>query len=180
MLKKVENQEIWKDIPGYEEKYQASNLGKVRSLPYEVNGRNYISGKVFRRKIKGQVLKPGRFCKSEHLSVVLGHGTNGKPVHQLVALTFLEPLPKGREVLHKNGNPTNNRVENLRYGTRRDNILDVLYQGKAWRKLTIEDVHQIRFGLATGIKGAELAKMYNISQQEISKIKRGRTFSWLK
>lgn len=174
MLKKVENQEIWKDIPGYEGKYQASNLGKVR----KVNGRNYISGKVFRRKIKGEVLKPGRFCKSGHL--VLGHGMNGKPVNQLVALTFLGPLPKGREVLHKNGNPTDNRVENLRYSTRRDNILDVLYQGKAWRKLTIEDVHQIRFGLATGITGAELAKMYNISQQEISKIKRGRTFSWLK
>ncbi len=71
-----------------------------------------------------------------------------------------------------------NRLCNLEYGTRRENILGVFYQGKAWRKLNIEDVEQIRFGLSSGISGAELARMYGVSQSEISHIKQGRTFSW--
>lgn len=172
--------EIWKDIPGYEGKYQASNQGKIRSLDFKVNDINHYTHKPFTRTIKGRILKPGRFCKAGHVSVVLERGTSGKPVHQLVAKTFIGECPKGYEVLHNNGDPTNNRVENLRYGTRTENILDVYKIGKAWRKLTIEDVQQIRFGLATGIKGSELAAMYSVSQTLISGIKIGRIYSWLK
>ena len=94
--------------------------------------------------------------------------------------TFVVPPPAGEEVRHKNGVPTDNRLCNLEYGTRTENILDVFYQGKAWRKLNIEDVEQIRFGLSSGISGKELANMYVVSEQTISSIKHRRTFSWLK
>ena len=76
--------------------------------------------------------------------------------------------------------PADNRLENLHYGTRRENILDVYRQGKRWRKLSIDDVQEIRFGLYCGIKGIELAAMYNVSGDTISKIKNGGSFSWLK
>ncbi|MEE8810522.1 NUMOD4 motif-containing HNH endonuclease [Lactimicrobium sp.] len=171
--------EIWKDIPGYEGRYQASTLGRIRSLTRKVNGKNHYTGKPFLRTAKGQILRPGQFCKNGHVSVVLGNAACGSPVHQLIMKTFVGPCPDGTEVLHKNGNPKDNRLCNLRYGTRTENILDVYRQGKRWRKLNIEDVQQIRFGLTTGIKGSELAAMYQVSESCISSIKRGDTYSWL-
>lgn len=171
--------EIWKDIPGYEGKYQASNMGRIKSLERKVQCINHYTHKPFLRTVPERILKPGCFCKNGHVSVVLGHGANGSPVHQLILLTFIGPCPLGMEVLHNNGNPADNRLENLRYGTRTENILDVYYQGKSWRKLTIDDVEAIRFGLSTGIKGCELALMYSVSPNTISKIKNGGSYSWL-
>lgn len=171
--------EIWKDIPEYEGRYQASTMGRIRSVDRVI----LCSGekmKAHYRKWKGKVLRPGRFCKAGHLSVVLGHKANGSPVHQLVALTFLGPCPDGMEVLHCNGNPEDNRVSNLRYGTRTENILDVFYQGKRWRKLNLKEVGEIKFALCCGFKGSELSRAYQVSQNTISRIKHGRTFSWVK
>ena len=171
--------EVWRDIPGYEGKYQASNMGRIRSLDRYVRGRCHYSGNEFRRKISGRVLKPGQFCKNGHVSIVLGHRAIGSPVHKLVMRTFVGETPEGMEILHINGNPKDNRLENLRYGTRTENILDVYYQGGKWRKLSMEDVQQIRFGLCTGIKGSELSRMYGVSSSVISAIKKGRSYSWL-
>ena len=172
--------EVWKDIPGYEGKYQASTEGRIRSLKRKVGGKNPYTGTTFLRTVPPRVLKAGRFCKSGHMSVTLGRGTSGRPVHQLVMETFVGPAPPGMEVLHRNGNPEDNRLENLHYGTRTENILDTFQNGGRWRKLSIEDVEQIRFGLATGIKNAELAVMYGVAQSCICNIKNGRTFKWLK
>lgn len=171
--------EIWKDIPGYEGKYQASNMGRIRSLDHRVRGICHITGEEFYRGVKGRILKPGRFCKSGHLSVVLGRGTAGKPIHQLIMKTFIGEPPVGMEVLHNNGDPTDNRLENLRYGTRTDNILDVYRQGKAWRKLTADDVICIRFELYCGFSDYELAQKYGVSKYTIAEIRKGKTYKWL-
>ena len=172
--------EIWKDIPGYEGKYQASTDGRIRSVDRLVRAKCHYTGKDFYRRMRGKVLKPGQYCKNGHVSVVLGHGAAGKPVHQLIMNTFVGPVPKGMEVLHINGNPKDNRLLNLRYGTRTENILDVYRQGGIWRKLSVDDVGSIRFGLWCGIKGVELAAMFGVSQDTISKIKNGGSFAWLK
>ena len=95
-------------------------------------------------------------------------------------LTFVGPPPDGTEVLHKNGDPTDNRLENLHYGTRRENILDVYKQGRKWRKLSCDDVIAIRVLLNCGLKGVTIAKIFNVSTGVISSIKVGRSFSWLK
>lgn len=173
-------EEIWKDIPGYEGRYQASNMGRIRSLDRKVRGVCHFTGNEFYRNVKGQILRPGRYCKCGHVSVVLGHGAMGSPVHQLVMRTFVGEPPEGMEVLHNNGDPTDNRLENLRYGTRTENILDVYGQGKVWRKLSIDDVQAIRFGFYCGISGVELSKMFGVSQSIISAIRKGRIYAWLK
>ena len=168
------SEEIWKDIPGYEGKYQASNMGRIKSL-----GR-YVRTARGQRYVKEKILKQHIRDVGGHLGVSLGKDTHNIGVHRAVAMAFLG-LPENEDlyVLHCNGDPTNNRPENLRYGTQKENILDVFYQGKAWRKLTIDDVEAIRFGLSTGIKGRELASMFNVSEDTISKIKKGVSFSWL-
>lgn len=172
--------EVWKDIPGYEGTYQVSSLGRVRSLDRVVKGKCHFTGELFDRRIKGQVLRPGKCCKSGHLSVVLGRGTTGRPVHELVMLAFVGVPPEGKEVCHQNGDPTDNRLENLRYDTRRENILDVYRKpGGRWRKLSAEDALNIRRRLESGERGSDIARDYGISQSAISAIKVGRAFGWL-
>jgi DNA invertase Pin-like site-specific DNA recombinase len=101
-------------------------------------------------------------------------------VHQLVALTFLGPRPAGADICHADGNPRNNAVRNLRYDTRRENIIDEFRQGKAHKKLTANDAKEIRRMLAGGYTGKEIAEKFMVSQTCISNLKNGRTFRWLK
>lgn len=117
--------EIWKDIPGYEGRYQASDLGRVRSMDRtEPFSSYFLKSGLFRsaslRKFKGKILAPGP-SKSGHTSVSLGRH-NSQLVHVLVMLTFTGPCPEGHEVLHMNHVANDNRHSNLKYGTRSENI----------------------------------------------------------
>ena len=167
--------EEWRDIPGYEGRYQASNLGRIRSVARRVN---ICHGAT--RLMRGRVLRPAGQKRDPHLRVTLKHGGYGVLVHRLVAETFLGPCPEGQEVRHLDGDPLNNRVENLAYGTRRENIIDVYRIGRPWRTLTIADVVDIRRRLQEGERGVDLAREYGVGQACISAIKHGRTYAWLK
>ena len=166
--------EEWRDIPGYEGKYQVSDHGRVRSLDRRVR-----CGHGGTRLKKGRVLRPASSKYNPHLYVTLGNGTAGSPVHQLVALAFLGPRPEGLDVRHLDGNAQNNRADNLAYGSRTENILDVFRVGGAWRKLTIADVKDIRDRLQKGESGRGVAKVYGVSEGHISAIKLRRVFAWL-
>lgn len=166
--------EIWKDIPGYEGRYQASSEGRIRSVDRRVRIAHGAT-----RLVRGRVLKPAATRRNPHLYVILGHKANGSPVHQLVAETFLGPRPEGLDVRHLDGNPTNNRAENLAYGSRSENILDVYRIGRAWRKLTAEQALDIYKRLQDGERGRDLAKEYGVGEAAISAIKKGRTFAWI-
>mgnify|MGYP002606053720 CR=1 FL=1 len=118
------NEEVWKAVPNYEGKYEVSSLGRVRSLPHFVRGRN-AKGVRFLRLSPGRVLRPGK-TKSGHVSVAIGRG-NSRLVHQLVLEAFVGPRPKSIDgmtvdVLHINGIPSDNRLENLKYGSRGENV----------------------------------------------------------
>lgn len=111
--------EIWKDIPGHEGRYQVSDLGNVRSVDHRVRLVTRQAGETTRR-VPGKLLRPGP-SRSGHLSVAIGKG-NSRMVHQLVMLAFVGPCPARHEVLHLNHNPADNRLVNLRYGTRSENL----------------------------------------------------------
>lgn len=100
-------QEIWKDIRGFENLYQISNLGKVKSLKYG----------------KEKVLRPKR-TRGDYLSIGLYKDKKCYTfrIHRLVADTFIpNPLNK-EEVNHKNKNKKDNRLINLEWCTRKENI----------------------------------------------------------
>ena len=170
--------EIWKDIPGYEGKYQVSNLGNVKSLSRTIYSSNQSESFTF--QTKERLLHPGKHDKGGHLSVVLNGPRKTCLIHQLVLAAFEGPAPPGMVVCHNDGNACNNRLENLRYDTQTENVLDVLHSGRPWKKLTEDDVQAIRFGAWCGISVRELGLMFGVAHQTISKVLTGRTFSWLK
>ena len=168
------NLEIWKDIPGYEGRYQASTYGRIRSVDREITqlGRG---GQPFTRRLKGRILRPAATKKKDpHLYVVLGHGAHGSTVHSLVARTFLGPPREGEEVRHLDGDAANNRVDNLAYGSRTENILDVFRINRPWRKLTLQDMREIKRRVDSGQTGASVARSFGVSADVVSKIKLGR------
>ena len=108
-------EEIWKDIPGFEGVYQTSNMGTgVLSLNYAHTGKpkllrqfidkdGYIKVSIYDKRINGK-----RRCRQAYL-------------HKLVGLTFI-PNPENKpEIDHINAIRTDNRVENLRWVTRKEN-----------------------------------------------------------
>jgi len=121
--------EIWKPVVGHEGRYEVSDRGRVRSVPRRIWTKASWRRPAHWRAYKGKILRPGRYCSSRHVSVVLGHGAAGSPVHQLVLRAFVGPRPKGKESLHINGKATDNRLSNLRYGTRSENLRDLWRHG---------------------------------------------------
>lgn len=115
--------EEWRPIPGYEGVYEASSLGRVRSVDRVIVDKRGVT-----RKLKGKVLSPAG-SKSGHLRVNFGKNFGSQSVHHLVLITFVGPRPEGMESLHKNGKPEDNRVTNLRWGTRSENLLDMVKHG---------------------------------------------------
>ena len=118
---------MWLDIPGWENLYQVSIEGQVRSLTRTVLCKDGIT-----RTFKGRILSP---CVNDsgHLLVPLtrsGEAPKLKQVHRLVLLTFVGPCPPGMECLHWDDDKYNNRLANLRWGTRLENMDDAKRNGK--------------------------------------------------
>lgn len=113
--------EQWRDIPGFEGRYQVSNTGKVKSLPRWVNA-GPAPGKRF---LKERIL---RVCKK---GVRGYHAVHLQPedevitIHKLVMLAFVGPCPEGMEVCHRDDDADNNSLSNLRYGTHASNFSDI-------------------------------------------------------
>lgn len=112
----MQEQEIWKDVVGYEGLYQVSNLGRVKSI----RGRRPSRDNPSNRK---DVIMASHSGAARYLGVSLRKEGNSrtKTVHRLVAQAFL-PNPLGFPcVNHKDENPLNNRVENLEWCTQEYN-----------------------------------------------------------
>ena len=138
--------EIWVPVRGFSGRYEVSNKGRVRSLPQVIICEGPVKGRYTSVR-QGSLLRPGRMPNG-HLSVSLGR-RNSQCVHKLVLNAFVGPAPDGYECLHINGDPADNRLQNLRWGTRSENIADAVRHG-TWmtpeRKAALDKGRQTRWG----------------------------------
>lgn len=110
-------------VHGYEGFYDVSDAGRVRSLP-----RPGTRGGILR----GDLHTAGYPCVRLSRHGLKKHLT----VHALVAAAFLGPRPTDMECRHLNGDPTDNRVANLAWGTSSENGHDVTAHGRSNRRIT--------------------------------------------
>lgn len=163
--------ERWKPVVGFEGLYEVSDQGRVRSMSRRVLAKASRRAAGHWRSYAGKLLRPGRFTKQGHLSVVLGHGQHGSPVHSLVLAAFVGSCPPGKEGLHKNGNAADNRLTNLRYGTRSENNRDITEHGR--RRLTLAQARRLRAKRQRGATYRELGEEFGVCQSQAFNIASG-------
>jgi len=172
------NKEIWKDIPGYENKYQASDMGRVRN------------------KKTNHILKfDKKICGSGYHNVVFGN-KKSEMIHRIICKTF-HGIPKNKKmtVNHINGNKLDNRSENLEWVTKK------LNNQLAWKNGQCEKTRKKKKKRMTGenniknklnskqieeiikLRGLmyqkEIAKKYNITQAQVSSIQLGKSLGFI-
>lgn len=182
--------EQWKPVLGYEDLYEVSNLGRVRSLD-RVECVPDKNGVYHERIRKGRVLKPNYDGRGNYLHVSLRRSGSGisRNVHRMVAQAFV-PNPDGyKEVNHKDEDKTNNRADNLewcshlynnQYGTKADASKG---ERNSQAKITRETVLEIRSLFKDGdpVYGlTPLAKRYGLSVSHTCAIIKGNRWGWLK
>ncbi len=170
--------EEWRDIPGYEGLYQVSDNGDVRptllvarseSVTLHVNRTGYVRASLSRRGQKRRALF----------------------VHRLVLFAFVGPCPPGQEGAHLNGIRHDNRLFNLKWATKKENMTHRDMHGKTVRgnrclyalnpelvrgennwiaKLRDQDIITIRRRSDAGESRASLAREFGVGEPEIKRI----------
>jgi hypothetical protein len=159
--------ENWKPVVGYEGLYEVSDSGRLRNTrtghekAYTINRRENRPFVGLWRNNRIKIFKP----------------------HTLVMTAFVGSRPQGMECCHNDGNPWNNRLENLRWDTPRNNQLDRIKHGTSNRgercaaaKLTEAQVLAIR---ADTRKQKAIAAEYGVRDNTISRIKSGKRWGHL-
>ena len=140
---------------------------------YEITTNGKIFNKRFGRYLKPQLNNKGysRVCLCGKFYFV----------HRLVAEKYIPNPNNLPQVNHKDGDKTNNSVDNLEWVSNQDNRKHAIenglhFQGEkcSWSKLTQEDVNYIRNH--TDMKQIELAKMFNVNRSTIGDIIHNRTW----
>lgn len=166
--------EIWRDIPGFNGAYQASSLGRIKSMPRKQfklssgRGKEWMQGMT----IRGGILKRmvDRRCDRAYVGLRLKGKKSRFLVYRLVAMAFI-PNPENKgTVNHKNGNTLDDRACNhsrtvLGYKN--------FGQTNAVSKVTWEDVDDMRILMAFGGSTSVVGRAYGVSQTNASRIKRG-------
>ena len=155
-------EEFWELVPG-DYPYEVSDKGRVRNLR---TGHVLVPMMTGSRRPSAQRAKV-RVSKNPRVDLEIG---------ALVLTMFYGPRPDGAVVMHLDDDPTNNCIDNLRWGTPTDNARDMARKGRGGnQRLGPEQVAEIRRRRAAGERGRALALEYGVSEQRICDITKGRT-----
>lgn len=167
--------ERWRPVVGYSG-YEVSDHGRVRS--WRVGGK----GNGDKRRAEPRLRKAVRNTRTGYLYVMLKGPSKLKlrQVHVMVLEAFVGPRPPRSETRHLDGDSANNRLYNLKWGTRRDQFDDQVRHKTDTRgerngaaKLTNKQAIEIRKRLKSGERGSDLAREFGVLDSTITRIKKG-------
>jgi hypothetical protein len=160
--------EIWKDIEEYEEIYQISNFGKVKSKDFFRNGKSGYLKKYKGKLLKGHINNLGYLCFDLYKD---GFRKNIKS-HSLVAFHFVHGYKKGLWVNHVDGNKQNNHFSNLEWCTAKQNSIHAFDTRLIVKKGEIV-LHLITGIFYESIRQAHRSGLINCSRSQFQKQLRG-------
>ncbi len=172
-LRKLED-EVWKEISFTDYKYEVSNYGRVRSYCQDESN--------------GKILNPSQIGGFRVVSLKYKNKSKHYLVHKLVAQEFVPKDSNGQTVvIHLDWNKANNHYTNLQWYTKADSYKRMhkrlqeerKKKGKVvtYSKLKLEEVALIKSMLNRGVKQKLIAKMFCISEMQITRIKRGENWN---
>lgn len=167
--------EEWLPVPGYEH-YEVSRTGRVRSKDRRVGSRNLLRRGMELKASVGELGYPKAVLYCE-----------GKPrtfrVHSLVMLAFVGARPHGLVTRHLDGDPSNNCLENLTYGTQSENMLDAVGHGTLRvggkshaSKLSDDQAREAWERIKSGERDASIARSFGVKRSCIRNIRRGQNW----
>ena len=159
--------ECWEWIPGYQDLYQVSNLGRIKSYHY-----NLPSGKILKQTD----------TKKGYLSVILNKNGERKAfrVHTLVIMSFVRQREAKEQAMHLNNNRKDNKLSNLRYGSALCNAAFKYDYGTITRPNSIlnhKKANEIRALYRGGKSQSDIAQIYGVARCTVSNIIIGRTWA---
>jgi|ADurb_Cas_03_Slu_FD_contig_31_3753315_length_628_multi_9_in_0_out_0_1 hypothetical protein len=172
-LRKLDD-EIWREIPFTDKKYEVSNYGRVKSFCYD--------------PVNGRIVKPGSIKGFYNVSLRVDGKKKSFLVHKLTAEMF---IPKSSDdetvVIHLDWNKQNNYVKNLQWVTKEfsyQRMHAVLQENRRTSgrlvtssKLKPSDVEVLKGMLARGVKQNVVAKLFCISEMQVTRIKRNENWA---
>ncbi len=164
--------EIWKNVVGFEEQYEVSNLGNLRSKERFV--KHWRGGE---RKYKSNVKNIRLNDKGYFRCNLKNEGKRYDfTIHKLVALAFIPNEENKPFINHKNGIKTDNRVENLEWCSASENVTHAVKNRLIKTKLTDEQAKEI---FNSQLSYRKLAKLYNITSGIVWRIKNKKAYKHL-
>lgn len=153
----------WKIIVSYPN-YEVSNTGFIRNIK------------------TGLILKPIVHKNAGHLYFFPKKGKR-LYIHRAVLQAFVGKCPHEQECRHLDGNSQNNNLDNLKWGTRKQNAQDVIRHGRKhfgenapFSTMSNSDAVKVRSMAKMGLSSREIARKYSVSHTTIQKIIRGERY----
>lgn len=178
--------EIWKAVVGFEGFYEVSSLGRVRSLD-RLTTQKTKGGAYQTRRFKGKILSPALNRKRynyRYVGLIVQGQQTLRRVAVLVAAAFIGPRPCGSVTCHVNGVSTDDRAENLRYDTPKNNTADMAVHGTKLMGETSPNARlteaQVRLIKSSTAPADTLAARYGVHPGHINNIRRGERWAHVK
>lgn len=160
--------ENWKPVPGFGERYWVSDQGRFRRINKDGNPSVILKARSNRDGY-------------QYVPLRLDGRTKSISVHRTVLEAFRGPCPENHFGCHRNDDKTDNRLDNLYWGTSWNNFHDAELNGKLNRtKLNPEKVREARKLHERGWGYRSLGNRYGVSPEAIRQVFHGKSWAWVK